>query len=359
MRVRFVLAVATICAGLLGQAISAYAAVGDGGSGSYSASGASFAFDLTNSGSTTWESFELTAPTGAEFLGGATAGEITAPCTLLAGSSSISCTLTVAPGTRVLFVATLTDSAACGQPFELGVSSTVPSADGPVAEVGLGGACGAAPSAAASCPASAAQADAAAAEASSRALALVEGPWLGGGANAARASVALATLRARSADEVALRDRLGRLVGAVQQARATLAAAAQLELELSGSEQRASAAAAAAAVALASCQGAAGPTPEAGAGAPGCAAAPLAAAARAIRGLGLAARAEAFRTQLAAELPLVRALLSPGAFRALQPLLDGVEAAVSSGAQRAAELTALASSVSRASSSGAARALCG
>jgi hypothetical protein len=354
-RLRATLAAAALSAAVLGQAISAYAAVGDGGSGSYGAVGSSFAFDLSNSGSTTWDSFELTAPAGAAFLGGATAGEISASCTLLPdGSSSISCPLTVAPGTRVLFIATLTSASACGQPFELGVSSNGAAADAPVAQVGLAGACGAAPTPAVSCPATLARGDAAAAEASSRAAALLGGPWLGAGGNASRAAVALAALRGGAGGGAALRDALGTLARAVAQGRATLAAAAQLELKLNRSEERANAAAATAAAALASCQSAAAPPAPAaaGSGTSACAVAPLAAAARSVRELGLAARAESFRLLLASELPLLRARVAPSAFQALQSLLDGLEAALGSGASRAAELTALALNVSRTSSGG-------
>jgi hypothetical protein len=112
-----------------GSASSAVAA--DGGSGTYSADGASYAFDLLNSGTTPWQYFSLVAPAGAIFTGGATVGEITARC--LTGQpdgepNEIECgplsAAGLAPGVRVVFIGTLSVTPACGAPFQLAVSST-------------------------------------------------------------------------------------------------------------------------------------------------------------------------------------------------------------------------------------------
>ena len=125
---RFVLAAAVLAAAL-GVSCSALAA--DGGSGTYTVSAGSYDFDLVNRGTTPWQAFTLTAPTGTAFVGGATAGEITVRCVpgqpdglpteILCGPLSAT---GLVPGAHVLFVATLTAPVACGAPFGLAVSST-------------------------------------------------------------------------------------------------------------------------------------------------------------------------------------------------------------------------------------------
>ena len=63
---RFVLAAAVLAAAL-GVSCSALAA--DGGSGTYTVSAGSYDFDLVNRGTTPWQAFTLTAPTGTAFVG--------------------------------------------------------------------------------------------------------------------------------------------------------------------------------------------------------------------------------------------------------------------------------------------------
>ena len=132
MSVRAATVAAVAALGVLAGAATASARpVADGGGGSYSVSGTSFDFVLDNSGTTSWQDFVLVGPPGAVFLGAATQGEITAPCS--AGqpdgtANELECgplsTTGLAPGTRVLVVAAMASSAACGQTFQLEVSST-------------------------------------------------------------------------------------------------------------------------------------------------------------------------------------------------------------------------------------------
>ena len=106
-------------------------AVADGGSGTYSAAGSTYGFDLQNAGTTPWQYFYLVGPAGTTFVGGATAGEITARC--VAGQpdgspAEIECgplsATGLQPNVQVAFVATLGAPPACGAVFQLEVSST-------------------------------------------------------------------------------------------------------------------------------------------------------------------------------------------------------------------------------------------
>jgi hypothetical protein len=103
----------------------------DGGSGTYSSTGPSYDFDLVNDGSTSWRFYYLVGPAGTVFVGGATQGEITIPCTAGQPDGSpaeIECgpvsTTGLAPGGQLGFVATLAAPVACGSAFQLFVSST-------------------------------------------------------------------------------------------------------------------------------------------------------------------------------------------------------------------------------------------
>ncbi len=120
------LVAAVVCAA--SSAAAALSATGDGGSGTYTATGTRFAFALENVGTTTWADFELTGPPGVVFLGAATQGEATAPCTVGQPDGSadeLECGPLggpgLAPGTRLLLVATMASAAGCGQAFELSV----------------------------------------------------------------------------------------------------------------------------------------------------------------------------------------------------------------------------------------------
>jgi hypothetical protein len=151
-------AAAFICAGatlvFAGAAIAA-----DGGSGTYIVTGQTYDFNLLNTGTTSWQYFELVGPAATTFVGGATIGEITAHC--VAGqpdglASEILCgpisAAGLAPGTRVGFVATLSAMPACGAPFQLDVSSTGVLPYTPAASVTTSGSCASTPPAAATAP---------------------------------------------------------------------------------------------------------------------------------------------------------------------------------------------------------------
>jgi hypothetical protein len=93
--------------------------------------GQTYDFNLLNSGTTSWQYFELVGPAGTTFVGGATIGEITAHCAVGqpdGGANEIECgpisAAGLAPNARVGFVATVSAAPACGQPFQLEISST-------------------------------------------------------------------------------------------------------------------------------------------------------------------------------------------------------------------------------------------
>jgi hypothetical protein len=140
----------------------------DGGSGTYAASGSTYQVALVNSGTTTWQYFTLTAPSGTAFGGGATQGESTAPC--VAGQpnglpNELECgPLTVAPGGRVGVVATVTGTASCGATFHLAVSSTGTAPFTSATDIAPAASCGgtAAPQAGGACSSAAEEAAAAA-----------------------------------------------------------------------------------------------------------------------------------------------------------------------------------------------------
>jgi hypothetical protein len=103
---------------------------GDGGSGTYLATGRTYGFALVNSGSTPWRYFYLVGPPSVSFVGGTTGNEASATC--VAGrpdgsSAEIECgplsPSTVPPQGRIAFVATVSGPSACGVSFELFVTS--------------------------------------------------------------------------------------------------------------------------------------------------------------------------------------------------------------------------------------------
>lgn len=142
--------IAVACAGLA----LAYggAAAADGGSGTYTATGQTYDFDLFNSGTAPWQYFYLVAPSGMRFIGGATAGESTAHCVVgqpNGQANEIECgplsSNVLPPNTHALFVATLSAPGACGAPFQLDISSPEDSPFTRVGDVTYAGNCAAAP----------------------------------------------------------------------------------------------------------------------------------------------------------------------------------------------------------------------
>lgn len=102
----------------------------DGGSGTYTATGAIVFFDLFDTGTTPWQYFVLVGPAGTRFVGAATSAENTARCvpTLPDGrAEAIECgplaPTVMRPGAHLLLVGTLAAPVACGARFELDVSS--------------------------------------------------------------------------------------------------------------------------------------------------------------------------------------------------------------------------------------------
>ena len=100
----------------------AVAAADDDGSATYTVRGATYDFALRNTGSTAWQSFSVAAPAGAVFVGGTTANEGSARCTV-GPPASITCVLGVVAGASVEFTAVLQAPVACGAPFQLSVTS--------------------------------------------------------------------------------------------------------------------------------------------------------------------------------------------------------------------------------------------
>jgi hypothetical protein len=133
--VRFRFAIAAVCAG------SALAGTGhagaqprragaDGGSGTYAATGTTYYFALTNTGTAAWQFFYVVGPPGMTFVGGTTSNEASARC--VAGQpdgqpNEIECgplSASVAPSHgQVTFGATLAAPVACGSTFQLYVGS--------------------------------------------------------------------------------------------------------------------------------------------------------------------------------------------------------------------------------------------
>ena len=126
MRLSIPEAVLAVCAATA-LALPCTAAADDGGAATYTARGATYDFALTNTGTTTWQSFSLTAPPGSVFVGGTTSNEGSAHCvvgppaTIVCGPVS---TGLLAPRGRVGFTGVLEAPVACGAPFALAVSAT-------------------------------------------------------------------------------------------------------------------------------------------------------------------------------------------------------------------------------------------
>lgn len=99
-------------------------AAGDGGSGTYVATGHDYDVAFYNSGTTAWRGFTLTAPTGLTFVGGTTGNEGSVTCT--ASGNQIQCgpigVNVMPPQAHLTFVATMRDPATCGPLFALSVS---------------------------------------------------------------------------------------------------------------------------------------------------------------------------------------------------------------------------------------------
>jgi hypothetical protein len=107
------------------------ASAADGGSGTYTSTGRTYDFNLFNGGTTSWQYFILVGPSGTRFVGGTTANENSARCTVGqpdGQASEIECgpvsANVVPPNGHIGFVATLSSFPECGAPFELYVSST-------------------------------------------------------------------------------------------------------------------------------------------------------------------------------------------------------------------------------------------
>ena len=120
------------------------AAAADGGSGTYTATSATYDFVLFNSGTTAWQYFSLIGPSGTRFLGGANAAEATARC-VVGPPDEIECgplSASLAPPlAHVTFVATLASPVSCGAPFAFYVSSTDSSSFTRVADLTSAGSC--------------------------------------------------------------------------------------------------------------------------------------------------------------------------------------------------------------------------
>lgn len=120
------------------------AAAADGGSGSYTVTGASYDFVFFNGGTTRWQYFYLVGPSGTQFLGGANSAENSAPC-IVGPPEELECgplsTNVAPPGGSFAFVATLASPIPCGAPFALYVSSTDTASFNRVSDVALRGSC--------------------------------------------------------------------------------------------------------------------------------------------------------------------------------------------------------------------------
>ncbi len=99
-------------------------AAGDGGSGTYVATGRDYDVAFYNSGTTAWRAFALTAPPGSTFVGGTTGNEGSIACA--ASGNQIQCgpigANVMPPQAHLTFVATMADAAICGPTFALSVS---------------------------------------------------------------------------------------------------------------------------------------------------------------------------------------------------------------------------------------------
>ena len=120
------------------------AAAADGGSGTYTVTGASYDFVLVNNGTTRWQYFSLAGPMGTRFLGGANSAENSAQC-VVGPPEKIDCgplSVNLAPPqASFAFVATLASPVACGTPFAFYVSSTDTSSFTRVSDLTLRGSC--------------------------------------------------------------------------------------------------------------------------------------------------------------------------------------------------------------------------
>ena len=109
-------------------------------------------FNLFNGGTTSWQYFILVAPSGARFVGGATAAENTARCVVGqpdGQANEIECgpvsANVIPPSGHIGFVATLSAFPDCGAPFELFISSTGTPPFSRVGDATFAGSCAAVP----------------------------------------------------------------------------------------------------------------------------------------------------------------------------------------------------------------------
>jgi hypothetical protein len=107
------------------------AVVVDEGSGTYTSTAATYAFNLFNGGPTSWQYFILVGSADTRFVGGTTGNEGSARC--IVGQpdgqlDEIECgpmsTTVIPPSGHIAFVATLRAFPVCGAPFQLYTSST-------------------------------------------------------------------------------------------------------------------------------------------------------------------------------------------------------------------------------------------
>ena len=137
-------------AAVLGLMLTGGAAAGDGGSGTYTASGSTFYFTLANTGTTAWQAFYLVAPPGTTFVGGATVvGESTARCVVGQPDglpNEIECNpITIVVGLHFDFAVRMSSATACGAPFQLDISTAATPSFSHVADATLAGSCAPAP----------------------------------------------------------------------------------------------------------------------------------------------------------------------------------------------------------------------
>lgn len=119
------------CVAAAAPALAPGVTASDGGSGTYTVSGNTYAFVFFNSGTAPWQYFYLVGPSGTRFIGGDTSTEATPRCIVGLpdpGVDKIECgplSASFAPPLAHLgFTATLAAPVTCGSVFQLYVSST-------------------------------------------------------------------------------------------------------------------------------------------------------------------------------------------------------------------------------------------
>jgi hypothetical protein len=107
------------------------AVVADGGSGTYTSTAGTYAFDLFNDGPAAWQYFILVGTADTRFVGGTTGNESSARCVvgqpdgqpneIECGPMSVT---VIPPNGHIAFVATLSAFPACGASFQLYAGAT-------------------------------------------------------------------------------------------------------------------------------------------------------------------------------------------------------------------------------------------